>query len=295
MTGREQGFLLLTSELGVPGRKTLTVPQLRTLASRVSQADWKERNRELTLSDLTSLGYGPELAQRILVLLEDTELLEYYCRRGQKLDCYPLARVSDAYPRCLINTLNLDSPGCLWYKGDLSLLTQPKIALVGSRELAPENRKFAREVGRQAAKQGFVLVSGNARGADQEAQNACLEAGGCVISVLADELRRQSKRERVLYLSEDDYDAPFSAQRALSRNRVIHSLGQMTFVAQCGYQQGGTWDGTVKNLRFGYSRVYCYDDRSPAHGLLAEMGADLIETEQLTDFTSLPQAAAGFF
>jgi predicted Rossmann fold nucleotide-binding protein DprA/Smf involved in DNA uptake len=98
-----------------------------------------------------------------------------------------------------------------------------------------------------------------------------------------------------LYLCEDAFDAPFSAQRALSRNRVIHSLGQMTFVAQCGYQQGGTWDGMVKNLRFGWSNVYCLADGSPASHLLTEMGAQTIEQTQLTDFASLPKPVAGFF
>ncbi len=295
MNAREEGFLLLTSTLGVPGRKTLSVPQLRTLARRVAQASWQDLDRDLTLSDLTELGYGPEMASRILVLLEDKALLEYYCHRGQKQDCYPISRVSHGYPSRLKQTLGPDAPGCLWCKGDISLLARPKVALVGSRDLSPQNRDFAREVGRQAARQGYVLVSGNARGADQEAQNACLEAGGCVISVVADELCRHSLRQGVLYLSEEDFDAPFSAQRAISRNRIIHSLGKYTFVAQCGYQQGGTWDGTVKNLRFGYSPVYCFADRSPAQELLTQMGAQTVDMEQLTDFQALPKVEAGFF
>ena len=294
MNAREQGFLLLTSELGVPGRKTLSIPQLRTLAQRVKQARWTEFDRELTLSDLTSLGYGQELAQRILILLEDGELLRYYCQRGQKFLCYPLARVSENYPDRLKQKLGLESPGCLWYRGEVSLLHRPKIALVGSRELNPQNRDFAQMVGRQAARQGYVLVSGNARGADKAAQDACLDAGGCVISVVADALADHPIQENVLYISEDDFDAPFSAQRALSRNRIIHSLGEMTFVAQCGYQMGGTWDGTVKNLRFGYSPVYCFADRTPAQELLVQMGAQAVETEQLTDLSSLPKPAAGF-
>ena len=295
MNAREQGFLLLTSELGVPGRKTLTMPQLRTLAQRVRNAQWSNMDRELEASDLLALGYGQEMAQRILVLLEDKALLDYYFQRGRKQACYPLSRVSANYPEKLIQTLGLESPGCLWYKGNLDILQLPAVSLVGSRDLLSENREFAREVGRQAALQGYVLVSGNARGADQTAQNACLEAGGKVICVVADALADHSVKENVLYLSEDDFDAPFSAQRALSRNRVIHALGQMTFVAQCGYQQGGTWDGTVKNLRFGYSPVYCYADGSPAQHLLEEMGAQSIEMSELTNFASLPKPVAGFF
>ena len=295
MNAREEGFLLLSSELGVPGRKTLTTPQMRTLAKRVRAAQWEEMDREMIPADLMALGYGREMAQRILILLEDKPLLDYYCQRGKKQACFPLTRISEAYPQRLRRTLGDDRPGCLWYKGDRSLLGLPAISLVGSRDLLPENRAFAREIGRQAALQGYVLVSGNARGADQTAQNACLEAGGKVISVVADSLADHREKENVLYLSEEDFDAPFTAQRALSRNRVIHSLGRMTFVAQCGYEQGGTWDGTVKNLRYGFSPVYYFADGSPAQHLLTEMGAQSVDVAQLTDFASLPKPVAGLF
>ncbi len=295
MTAREAGFLLLTSQLGIPGRKVLTAAQLRTLGKRVRGAQWTDLDRELQTEDLMALGYSREMAQRIRVLLDDTQLLEYYCQQGKKRDCYPISRVSAAYPERLYRALGLECPGCLWYKGDLTILQMPAVSLVGSRDLSPENRIFAREVGRQAALQGFVLVSGNARGADQEAQNACLQAGGKVISVVADSLADHREREHVLYLSEDDFGAEFSAARALSRNRVIHSLGQMTFVAQCGYQSGGTWDGTVKNLRFGYSPVYCFADDSPAQHLLEDMGAQTVAIHTLQNFASLPKPMAGLF
>ena len=288
MTARERGFLLLSSELGVTGRKVLTAAQLRTLAGRVQSAQWGEPNRDLQMADLMALGYGKDMAQRILVLLEDEALLAYYCQRGKKSGCYPLSRVTAGYPEALHQALGWESPGCLWYKGDLSLLQLPKIALVGSRDLERANEAFARELGRQAALQGYALVSGNARGADKTAQNACLEAGGKVISIVADALTGHPQQAHMLYLSEDDFDAPFSAQRAISRNRVIHALGEMTFVAQCGYQTGGTWDGTVKNLRFGWSNVFCFDDGSEAAQHLVDMGASPITPAALSNLNALP-------
>ena len=287
MNAREQGFLLLTSELGVPGRKTLTTAQLRTLAQRMQKAPKPAADRNLSEQDLLSMGFRRELAQRILVLLEDGELLHYYCQQGRKAGCFPLSRVTEGYPLRLRKTLGEDSPGCLWYKGDLELLRRPAISLVGSRDLNPDNQRFAEEVGRQAALQGYVLVSGNARGADKAAQFACLRHGGKVISVVADSLAQHTPRENVLYLSEDDFDAPFSAQRAISRNRCIHSLGQMTFVAQSSYETGGTWDGTVKNLRFGWSPVYCFRDESLAQRVLADMGAGAVGMEALRNFADL--------
>ena len=294
MNPREKGFLLLTSQLGDPRRKPLTAAQLRVLARRAEDMPEPAEDRDLTQKDLTALGYGEEMARRILDLLEGEELLEHYLRRGERLGCRPITRVSAGYPLELRKKLGLDSPGCLWARGDLSILDTPMIALVGSRELEEENRRFAGEVGRQAAIQGFTLISGNARGADRTAQQGCLEAGGRVISILADPLAERNPGENVLYLSEDGFDEPFSAQRALSRNRCIHALGALTFVAQSGHRTGGTWDGTVKNLRFGWSQVCCFDDGSPAMVELEQMGAKPIGMEDLQDFCGLFERSPNF-
>lgn len=295
MNPKEAGFLLLTCKLGNPDRKVLSTAQLRTLADRMTLMPEPEGERELEAADLAALGYGADLAERIVALLEEESLLKYYLRRGSKLDCVPITRASPVYPLILRKRLGLDAPGCLWAKGDQSILDTPMVSLVGSRELLPANREFAEEVGRQAALQGFTLVSGNARGADRAAQNACLASGGRVVSIVADSLTDHRRRENVLYLSEDGFGEEFSAQRALSRNRCIHALGQKTFVAQSSYQSGGTWDGTVKNLRFGWSPVFCFDDGSPAMALLEQMGANLVAREALRDLSGMNGSTLSLF
>ena len=287
MNAREAGFLLLTCKLGNPDRKVLTHAQLRVLSQRMGAMAAPTEDRDLEIRDLTAIGYGADMARRILGLLEEQELLDHYIARGRKLGCVPLARVCDNYPDVLRQRLGPEAPGCLWAKGDLSILDMPKIALVGSRDINPENKKFAGEVGRQAALQGYCLVSGNARGADRTAQNACLRHGGKVISIVADSLGDKTLQERVLYLSEEDFDEEFSAQRALSRNRVIHALGEKTFVAQSNLRMGGTWDGTVKNLTNEWSDVFCFADGSEAMAQLMQMGANSVSMEQLSDLSSL--------
>ena len=294
MTGAERGFLLLTSHLGNPSRRPLTVAQFRSLTQRMGEADRHSEDRDVTAEDQKSLGYGQELAERIVALLEEEDLLDHYLQKAKRLDCVPITRISEGYPLVVRKRLGLDSPGCLWAKGNTELLKEPTISLVGSRELREENWQFATEVGRQAALQGYVLVSGNARGADRAAQESCLAAGGKVISVVADELWKQPLRENVLCLSEDGYEEAFSAQRALSRNRVIHALGLKTFVAQTGLKMGGTWDGTVKNLRFGWSPVFGFRDGSEAMELLFQMGATPVEPEQLASIYDLASDQARF-
>lgn len=295
MNPRERGFLLLTSHLGDPQRRVLTPPQLRVLAQRVKTGDSPGEDRDLTVEDLLKLGYGRELAGRIWELLEEEMVLDHYLSRGRRAGCTPVTRVSPGYPAILRHRLGLEAPGCLWAKGEISLLDTPTISLVGSRELREENRLFAQAVGYQAARQGLTLVSGNARGADRAAQDSCLAAGGRVISIVADELENQPLTENVLYLSEDGFEEPFSPLRALSRNRCIHALGRMTFVAQATLDKGGTWDGTVKNLRFGWSPVACFADGSEAMTQLEQMGAYLIDPAVLEDLRDIAQPEKTLF
>ena len=286
MNRRERGFLLLTSHLGDPERKVLTVAQLRTLALRMRDMANPTEERDLNESDLLRLGCDRELTKRIISLLEQEDLLDAYLGKAAAYRCVPITRVSDHYPPILRQRLGLDSPGCLWARGDVEILNTPAISLVGCRELSASNREFAEAVGYQAAEQGLTLVSGNARGADRAAQEACLKAGGRVVSIVADGLNRIPARN-MLYLSEDGFDEEFSAQRALSRNRCIHALGRMVFVAQSDLQKGGTWSGTVKNLRFGWSPVACFRDGSEAAAQLEQMGAYQIGLEDLQDFACL--------
>lgn len=290
LTGGEHGFLLLTSHLGNPDRKPLTVAQFRELMQRADWIDYRDRSRDLDEHDLVSVGYSPGFARHIIDLLREEALLDWYLMQAWKNDCVPITRATERYPVIVRRRLGADAPGVLWARGDLSLLDTPAIALVGSRELREENRAFAEEVGRQAALQGLTLVSGNARGADKAAQNACLRSGGRVISVVADSLLAHKPKENTLYISENCFDEDFSARRALSRNRIIHTLGRIVFVAQSDLHKGGTWDGTAKNLRHGWSVVACFRDGSAASEELEQMGAYLVDTEDLQDFCAIQRA-----
>lgn len=283
MTGAERGFLLLASHLGNPERNPLTTAQMRNLSKRATMLSCEDR--DLGKKDLLLLGYSHEMAERILSLLSEEALLDYALTQGRKQDCCPIPRINEYYPKNLCQRLGLDAPSCLWAKGDITLLRTSTIALVGSRQLREPNRAFAAAVGQYAAHHGLTLISGNARGADRTAQDACLAAGGNVICVVADELSKQPLQEHILYLSEEDFDAPFTTQRALSRNRCIHALGETVFVAQSDLGCGGTWGGCTQNLRKGWSPVVCFRDGSEAVEALENLGACTICLEELEEFS----------
>ena len=182
----------------------------------------------------------------------------------------------------------------LFCKGDTRLLQEPCVSLVGSRLISPRNRRFAQRIGKLAAREGFVLVSGNACGADQAAQDACLGAGGRVISFVPDALRTHPPRENLLYISDEGYDVPFSAERALRRNHYIHALSERTFVAQCGEKRGGTWSGTNDNLRRKLSQVYMLQDNSEGAIALNQSGAVFVP-ENLSSIAELSPRQLSIF
>ena len=83
--------------------------------------------------------------------------------------------------------------------------------------------------------------------------------------------------------------------RALSRNRVIHALGEKTFVAQCSLEKGGTWSGTVQNLKQHWTAVFGLGDGSEAMRQLEQLGVVLIGTEDLADLSGLANPTPDFF
>lgn len=295
MNNRDLCFLLLTGFLGDPDRDPLTVPQFRELTRRVRTMEQPVEERDLTKEDLLKIGCGDAFAERVLRLLSHEEQALWYLQKGEKCGCYPILRTVEHYPARLRNSLGLDAPACLWAKGDIKLLEGAKLALVGSRDLEPGNLQFAREVGKQAALQGYTLVSGNARGADRAAQDSCLACGGRVISIVADELYKQPADPNVLYLSEIGFDLPFSSPRALSRNRLIHGMVEKTFVAQCTFCKGGTWSGTTQNLEKGWSPVFCYDDGTETMQELEQRGGSLIQIEDLAEISLLESNSMTLF
>lgn len=283
MKPAERGFLLLTSPMGDPLRRPLTPAAMRRLKQRLKEHPVQDPFRQMIPQDLIRLGYSPEQAAHILQLLSEEDRLMDYLYPARKQGIQVLTWLTEGYPQAVLQALKAESPGTLWAKGNISLLHRPCVSLVGSRDLHPQNAEFAAAAGRWAARKGYVLVSGNARGADRTAQSACLEAGGSVISVLADDLLSKPVPRGMLLLSEDGYDLPFSAQRAISRNRVIHAIGRYTFVAQSSFQRGGTWKGTIQNLSHGYSPVYCFDDGSAASAELIRQGAKPITIHGLDE------------
>lgn len=287
MRQAEEAMLLLCCPLGEE-IQPLTVSQWRGLQQRISGYVPEDPSKELTAKYLQDLGYSRETGERIVNLLSRQTQLHRYLQIASEQGIQVLTRISEGFPSKL-RKLGEHCPPALFCKGDMTLFHKPCVSLVGSRQIGRRNLDFAKHIGRLAAKEGYVLVSGGAAGADRAAQEACLAAGGKVICIVPDALQEHPERDGVLYCCEEGFELPFTSVRALRRNHLIHALGEKTFVAQTACGKGGTWAGTRDNLRRELSPVYVFDDGSEGAAELVALGACPVgqRPESLHDLTPM--------
>ncbi|MGB8221310.1 MAG: DNA-processing protein DprA [Polyangiales bacterium] len=122
------------------------------------------------------------------------------------------------------------------------------VAVVGTRRADDEALDFAYTLGREAALNGVVVVSGGAIGVDRAAHEGALDGGGRTVVVLPTGLGAPYPRanhdlfERVCragcLFTEVEDGADAQGGRFLTRNRLIAALGRSTVVVQAPARSG---------------------------------------------------------
>ncbi len=100
---------------------------------------------------------------------------------------------SDAYPARLASIS--DSAPLLLVRGDVRVLSELSVAIVGARAATVYGKQVARGLAADLAREGVVIVSGLARGIDAEAHRGALEAGGRTVAFQACGIDRIYPRE----------------------------------------------------------------------------------------------------
>ncbi len=152
----------------------------------------------------------------------------------------------DAFPACLRSIP--DPPAMLFLRGRLELVTQPAVAIVGSRDHTTYGRDVARLLSTAAANAGVCVVSGMARGLDAVAHEAALQAGGATIGVLGNgigviypaanrELYQQVETRGLLLTEHPPGERP-TAGAFPRRNRLISGLADVLVVVEAAKGSG---------------------------------------------------------
>lgn len=137
----------------------------------------------------------------------------------------------------------------IFYIGDLKLLNQPIISIVGTRHPSEEGIKRTAKITQDLVRYGYVIMSGLAKGVDSVAHNQTLSFKGKTIAVLGTPFHRVYPKENEplfnLILEHDGLcltsALPFQDHGTWlfpKRNKLMAILSQGTIVTEVGPTSG---------------------------------------------------------
>ena len=139
-------------------------------------------------------------------------------------------------------------PPVLYYIGDLSLVQENCIAIIGSRRATRYGRECAENFSRELAENGICVVSGMADGVDGYSHEAALACGGKTIAVLGGGVDfiypashtalYQKIAQNGLVLSEYPPATRPQKENFPQRNRLIIGLSRCLLVVEAGIPSG---------------------------------------------------------
>jgi predicted Rossmann fold nucleotide-binding protein DprA/Smf involved in DNA uptake len=204
-----------------------------------------------------SLGSGIE-RQRLESLLSRGVQLGFAVEEWQRNGIWILSRSDSEYPARYKKHLVDKAPPLLYGVGNRSLLAGGGLAIIGSRNVDKAGEDFTRHTAELCAFNGMPVISGGARGVDQFAMTAALEAGGVTIGLLVENLLKKSVERsarhaiadgRLLLLSPYHPNARFTVGTAMSRNKLIYAMADYGLVVSAEHKKGGTWAGAEEELK----------------------------------------------
>jgi DNA processing protein len=201
----------------------------------------------LSNEDLTA-AVAPKVVEQVLAqvaAVPERQLLDELVAAH----CWACCRHDDLYPVGLRDAA--DAPWALVGRGDATLLERLEpheaVTVVGARRATSYGREIARELGRELAAAGMIVVSGLAFGIDGCAHRGALEAGrtvavlGCGADVAYPASHRSLWRqvgERGLVLSELPPGTGAWRWTFPARNRIMAALAGMTVVVEAARRSG---------------------------------------------------------
>lgn len=224
------------------------------------------------------------------------ERLEYLLGRGAAMGIalekwngagiWVVTRADENYPKNLRETFGADAPAALFGVGNLQLLTNKGLAMIGSRSIDKADVAYTRRIAQAAAQEGLNVVSGGARGVDETAMLAALEIGGTSVGILANGLLSAALSGKWRsYLRQDDLclltpfypEAPFHVGNAMGRNKYIYCLADYGLVVRSDEGKGGTWSGATEALKKNLAPVLVNaSNDAPGHPALVSLGANYL-------------------
>ncbi len=238
----------------------LTLKRVEALKTQFKTLDAALEN--VSLEMLQALGCREDTAMLAMNRLEEFDA-DAYARLLQKKGIRLFSEEDVEYPDALRTVP--DRPVFLYARGDLSILSRPCIALVGSRDMNDEGTRIVEKLVPEMIAAGCTTVSGLAYGVDGAVASETLRASGKTVAVLGsglgmiypkahEKLADQIVEDGGLILSEFPIDTRPDKFTFPARNRIIAGLSLVTVVVQAAEDSGSL---ITAELALEYGRDVC--------------------------------------
>lgn len=203
-------------------------------------------------------------AKRVIGLLSRAGQLSFELDEFKNMGIRIITRADNKFPSVLKEKLKEKCPPIIYYCGDLNILNNKFIGVVGSRNIDILGMEFTKEISNKIVSEKYSLISGGAKGVDSIAQNEVLIKGGKVISFIADsmvakirkkEIREEISKNNLLLMSTINPKSGFTVYSAMDRNKYIYAISDTTVVISADFNKGGTWAGAIENLKYGWTPI----------------------------------------
>ncbi|MBQ5770311.1 MAG: DNA-processing protein DprA, partial [Clostridia bacterium] len=246
---------------------------------------------------MAKLDMPEQEAYRICMLLSRTMPLSYAMERFYEQNIEILTGMDEEYPARLVERLGADAPTAMYVSGNIDLLKQPMVALLGISgvKMTPAAEKGVRLLVRSLKEEGFGLITSSEPGACRVAEKEAFECGVNVVSVLAGDLAHKKEedmyieaqlRGQALLVSLVHPDAPYTGVHAISRNRIVYSMALASFIATTDAKRGES-DAIRKKL---CDWLYAFDTPTPlGNRIVISRGVTPVPDFEKMDFAKYAQ------
>ncbi|MCX8736315.1 DNA-processing protein DprA [Lactobacillus sp. B4026] len=218
-------------------QKGIGYVKMLKIASQLDTAD-------VNLKALMKMDLPSNLKRASLAAYNDDQA-EIYVKRIKK-QCQVISFFDDVYPEQLRQIYR--PPLVLFAQGDVNLLQQKIVTIVGSRMATSYSRSVLTNLVPHLVKKGWVIASGLAKGVDVMAHKAALTSEGKTIAVVGNGLNhfyplsnyhvQEQIIRRGLILSEYLPDTPPRPFRFPQRNRILAGIAQKVVVTEAQEKSG---------------------------------------------------------
>jgi predicted Rossmann fold nucleotide-binding protein DprA/Smf involved in DNA uptake len=274
--------LLLVNRLTETAAQPFTAGEFWSIVDAVEDP---ARLLGMAAAEIASLTHSSTAeGERVVVLLDAGTAVAFELERLAQEGFVALTPFDEGYPTRLRSRLGDAAPPVLVAVGETGIMDREGVGIVGSRDVSPDGVAAARRIAEIAIDRDLPVVSGGARGVDQQSMAAAYQAGGKVVGVLAESLVRRVRdpeTRRVIaegaacLVTPYKPDAGFSVANAMGRNKVVYALSAVTVVIASDTEKGGTWEGAVEALRrdYGHVAVWLGEGAGPGNERLVARGA----------------------